>query len=406
MIELTLQQARYLQILSLGLGHPVIQPVTREALLDQIRRLGVLQIDTIHIVARSHYFVLWSRLGAYPQHWLDDLLADKQLFEYWAHAACFIPIEDYPLYRWRMDATQRQWTDPNAWLCRNAEFTRRILEHIHENGAVRSSDFVPESGIRGTWWSWKAEKSALEQLFDLGDVMIARREKFQRVYDLADRLHPGIKEWPAFTVEEARKVFAERTVKSLGVAFPQWIADYFRIRKPGLDRLMRELVEREMIMPVKVEGFESSGYIHTASLQLLEEISSGRIAATTTHILSPFDPLVWDRARLNGLFGMDFRVECYTVAEKRKYGYWLLPILHRDEIIGRMDVKANRQRKVFEVKGLFLEDGISVTDDLLDELGKTLTACAAWHQTPQVEISNCPNVRLKSGLESQIAKLI
>lgn len=406
MIELTLPQARAVQILSLGLGQPVTQPATKEDLLEQIRRLGVLQIDTIHIMARSHYFVMWCRLGAYPQQWLDDLLADKLLFEYWAHAACFIPMEDYPLYRWRMDATQRQWTDPDTWLCRNAEFTRRILDHIRENGSVKSVDFVPEDGISGTWWSWKAEKSALEQLFDLGEVMIARREKFQRVYDLTDRLHPGIKERPAFNAEEVRKVFAERTVKSLGVAFPQWIADYYRIRKSAMDHLLGEMVDREVIVPVKVAGFEISGYIHAASLPILEEIASGRIAPTTTHILSPFDPLVWDRARLNGLFGMDFRVECYTVAEKRKYGYWLLPILHRDEMIGRMDVKANRQRKVFEVKGLFLEEGITATDDMLDGLSKTLTDCAAWHQTPQVEISHCPNAHLKSGLELRIAKLI
>ncbi len=190
MLEITLQQARNIQILSLGLGKRDTRIATKDDILAEIIQMGVLQIDTIHVVARSPYLVLWSRVGNYPQHWLEELLEEKRIFEYWAHAASFLPIEDYPLFRWEMDSRSNRWADPDTWLGQNSTFSKDLLEYVRNNGPVKSADFKRSDGIKGSWWDWKAEKIALEQLFLLGELMISKRERFQRVYDMAERVHP------------------------------------------------------------------------------------------------------------------------------------------------------------------------------------------------------------------------
>ena len=272
MLEVTLQQARTIQILSLGLGKMESNNPTKDDLLAEITRMGVLQIDTIHVVARSPYLVLWSRLGNYPQHWLDELLEEKRIFEYWAHAASFLPIEDYPLFRWEMDSRSNRWNDPETWLGKNAIFSRDLLEYVRNNGPVKSADFKRGDGIKGTWWDWKAEKIALEQLFLLGEIMIAKRERFQRVYDITERVHPNGNENHGYTHSEAYQILTARTIKALGIALPKWIPDYYRLPRTGLDKALKMLVERGDVFPIRIAGIESPGYIHSDNLQLLESV--------------------------------------------------------------------------------------------------------------------------------------
>lgn len=402
MIEITKEQARSLQITSLGLGNRSTRVVSKDDLLTEILRMGVLQIDTIHVVARSPYLVLWSRLGNYPQHWLDDLLAEKRIFEFWAHAACFLPIEDYPLFRWEMEARRSRWDDPETWLGQNAEFVRALMEHVRRNGPVKSADFKRPTGVKGTWWDWKIEKIALEQLFLLGEIMIAKRDKFQRIYDLAERVHPDLHLDGNIQKNEAYRILTSKTVKALGVALQEWIADYYRLPKTGLVKILKELLDRGEIQSIKIEGFESSGYIHSDTAKLIETNGIPLIDPLATKILSPFDPLVWDRSRLKSLFGVDYRLECYLPKPKRRFGYWLLPILHKNKIIGRMDAKANRQRKVFEIKSLYIEDNVQISEDLISGLTQNLLECAQWHKTPAIEIGYCSNPSLRAALDASI----
>lgn len=402
MIEITLEQARTLQINALGLGQPKQKNAEPEDLLNIINGLGLIQIDTIHIVARSHYFVLWSRLGEYPQSWLDDLLSQGQLFEYWAHAACLIPIQDFPLFRAKMLIERDRITDTQSWFYRNSDFIQQILSHIRQNGPVKSSEFKHCATRGGTWWDWKAEKSALEQLYDIGELMIARREKFQRVYDLTERIYPQVLELEPFSPEIVKKQLVERTIKILGIALPEWVPDYYRIKKTGILELLNEMLTEGVLLQVKVGNWEKPTYIHRDQLPTLDQIADNKISADTTHILSPFDPLVWDRNRLKTLFGMEYQIECYLPASKRKFGYWILPILHKDTMIGRMDVKANRQNRIFEVKSIFLDTGITITEELITDLAETLITCASWHHTPSVNIDYVNDEKLKLGLLQKI----
>src|SRR5947199_7605302 len=175
-----------------GLLQPSERAATKRKALDVIRRMQVLQIDTIHVVARSPYLVLWSRLGSYEPRWLDELLAEGKLFRYWLNEACFLPIEDYPLYRRRMIAPGSWgWKYSHEWVTKHANEVKGVLDAIRERGPVRSSDFTRTDGKRGGWWEWKPEKRALEMLFTAGELMIARRHNFQRLYDLRERVLPS-----------------------------------------------------------------------------------------------------------------------------------------------------------------------------------------------------------------------
>ncbi|HSY28367.1 MAG TPA: crosslink repair DNA glycosylase YcaQ family protein, partial [Burkholderiaceae bacterium] len=188
---LSLSAARALHLAAQGLLSPRRQKATKPDVLNAIRSIGALQIDTIHVVARSPYLVLWSRLGDYPMHWLEELLAEGALFEYWAHEACFLPTEDYGLYRHRMlDPSSMGWKYSEKWMAENRTAVDAVLDHVRQNGPVRSADFARKEGKGGGWWEWKPEKRSLEVLFTAGHLMIARRQSFQRIYDLAERVLP------------------------------------------------------------------------------------------------------------------------------------------------------------------------------------------------------------------------
>jgi len=377
-------------------------PATKEDVRLAVRRMQALQIDTIHVVARSPYLVLWSRLGDYDTRWLDELLAEGELFESWAHAACLLPIEDYALYRALMLAGAR-WGGRAGWLKSNAELASAILQRIRTNGPVRSSDFERTDGQKGSWWNWKAEKMALECLFDAGDLMVARRDNFQRVYDLRERVLAGWDDAHAPAIGHVHRQFVLNSVQALGVSKPEWIADYMRLSKADARAALCAVTDAGALKTVAVEGWETPGFYHPANEDLVVAASEGRLPQSRTTLLSPFDPVVWDRARALDLFGFDYRIECYTPAEKRRYGYFTLPILYDNALIGRLDPKAHRKEGIFEVKALHLEPGVAVDDELIAELRTALRECAAWHGTPRVVVRGA-NVRgLAKGLATRRA---
>ena len=366
----------------------VPERTTKDDVRAIIQRMGVLQIDSISVVARSPYLVLWSRLGAYDPIWLDELLAEGKLFEYWSHAACFLPIEDYGLYRSRMLEGRQKTID---WVRAHPEEIGRVMGHIRAHGRTRSVEFERTDGKAGGWWEWKPEKRALEHLFAAGELMIQRRDpNFHRVYDLRERVLeqalPGWEDGLAPTPEEVSRTLALKAVRALGVAAARWVPDYYRTPKKGNSVLLEGLADEGSLLRAGIEGLDGPAYVHAENAALAETVISGGREPSRTTLLSPFDPVVWDRARASELFGFDYKIEVYTPAAKRRYGYYSLPILHRGVLAGRLDAKAHRKEGIFEVKALHLEPDSPVDDELVAGLAGALRDCAGWHGTPEVRV--------------------
>lgn len=401
-LTLSLAAARALHLAAQGMLQPRRRKATKDDVMAAIRAMGVLQIDTISVVARSPYLVLWSRLGDYDPAWLDQHLAEGRLFEYWAHEACFVPIEDYGLYRHRMlDPSAMGWKYSESWMTEKAGEVAAVLDHIRANGATRSSDFERTDGESGGWWGWKSEKRSLEVLFTAGHLMIARRHNFQRVYDLAERVHPSWHDSQLAPLAETRRDMALRAVKALGVAKAAWIPDYHRTRRPHPDA--DALVEEGALLRARVEGWDAPVYIHPDHAELARSAADGALAPSLTAILSPFDPIVWDRRRALELFGFDYRLECYTPAEKRRYGYFTLPILRRGALVGRVDAKAHRRDGRFELKSLELEPGVRVSERFTRDIAAALVRCARWHGCAGVVVSQTIPAAFGAQLEAALA---
>jgi uncharacterized protein len=386
---LSITAARNLHLAAQGLLTPPPKNPTKQQVLDSIRQMAVLQIDTINVVARSPYLVLWSRLGNYQNVWLEELLEEGRLFEYWAHEASFLPIEDYHLYRHQMNSPQGMgWKFNHSWLAENKKEINLIKKHIRNNGAARSADFARRDGKSGGWWEWKPEKRSLEVLFTMGELMVARRHNFQRVYDLRERVRPG---WDdklhLIAPLECQRQQVLLAVKALGCAKANWITDYFRMAKLDASNLPDALVKQGLLIAAQVEGWDAPVYVHPAHAALLQLAHDAKLKASATRLLSPFDPVVWDRKRAIELFDFDYKLECYTPAEKRRYGYFTLPILRRGALIGRLDAKAHRKEGRFEIKSLHLEEGIKISKAMVDDVVACINQFAQWHGTSELDFS-------------------
>lgn len=403
---LSAQQARNLHLAVQGLLKPPRARATRRRALAEIERMRLLQIDTIHVVARSPYLVLHARLGAYEPRWLDELLERGRIFECWAHEACFAPLADLALHVAQRDARANHWAHKHAARAQREQRAGmdRLLAHIRAHGAVRAADFERKHAGGPGWWSWKDEKRWLEALFARGELMIARRENFQRVYDLSERVlaRAGIEGAPAAV--DAPRACVLGAVRALGVTQARWIADYFRTGSRYKDADLDEFVARGELIRVAVRGWDVPGYVHPDHRALLRRAQRGALRATHSALLSPFDPVVWDRARASALFGFDYTLECYTPEPKRRFGYFVLPILHRGRLVGRLDAKAHRADGVFEIKALFLEADVGITATLLTEVAAAIDACARWHGTPRVRLRRSDPAAFGKQLRAALAR--
>jgi uncharacterized protein YcaQ len=398
-MEMSLDTARTLAVVKQGL-HRRPATVDRRTLLDTIRQIGLLQLDTIHVVARSHYLVMLSRVGLYDRADLDALLyPDRRLFEQWAHAACLIPAEHYEHFAPAILARRDHPLQP--WLLRSlGEDAQQILDavlaDVGERGPLASKDFKDPRDRRGTWWDWKPAKTALEILFEGGYLMVDRRENFQRYYDLAERVLPASARLLAAaqagggaadnTLDDWRRWATLRSVACLGVATAAQVSDYYRQRKLAARAMVETLAAEGAIVPVEVEGWQDTAYLDPADLPLVDEIKAGGHQPTLTTFLSPFDNLIWDRQRVADLFGFDYRAEMYQPVAKRQYGYYVLPILHRGQLVGRLDPKADRQAGTLIVRALYLEPGQSITGGLLAGVAGALGEFMAFHRIERLVI--------------------
>jgi uncharacterized protein YcaQ len=407
-LRMSTRQARLLHLHAQGLLASPRRRARKADVVDAIERMRLLQIDTIHVVARSPYLVLFSRLGAYRSEWLDAALADGAIVECWAHEASFAPARDIALHRRHALEREGHWAMKHAHRMRREQRPAMdaLLAHIRANGPVRTSDFERSAtGPKSGWWGWKDEKRWLEALFALGELMITRRENFQRVYDLGERVLAKSPRVADVDAETMRREFALGAVRALGLTRARWINDYFRSGGRIKDAALDAFVDDGTLSRVDVDGWDAPGYVHRDHHDALVLASKGRLRATHTTLLSPFDPVVWDRERARGLFDFDYRIECYVPEPKRIWGYYVLPILHRGALIGRCDAKAHRADGVFEVKALYLEEGVAPDESLANDIAAAIAGCAAWHATPNVVIGKCAPRAFKKPLQSALRML-
>lgn len=399
MQKFPLAQIRNAMLNAQHLLHPPKVMATKELILNTIKNMGHLQIDTINVVARSQYVVLWARLGHYKTNWLDELLEEKRIFEYWSHAMCFLPIENYPLYRRLALEKKGHWgSRTEKWFDDHITTAKHVLNHIKTHGQTKTSDFKKsrtQTPGKSGWWNWHTEKIALEVLFDKGELMIAKRQNFHRVYDLRERILPDWQDTQAPNYNQVLKLLTIKALESLGIATSDWIADYFYLSKREIPSVLNNLLNDGIIQ--KIISTDNQVFYAMKNLVNFETL-----APTHTTLLSPFDPLINNRKRASLIFNFDYQIECYTPAEKRRYGYFTLPILHRGQLIGRLDPKAHRLKKIFEIKTIYLEPHVKITDQMLIDVARTIKEFANWHQTPEIIIQKSNPAHLKNLLEKNL----
>ncbi len=334
--------------------------VGRDSAADVISRLGFLQIDTISVVARAHHHTLWNRIADYDTHLLDSAIADRTIFEYWAHAAAYLPMRDYRFAQVRMNDMR---DGKSRWVrSTDTRLMRSVLKRIQTEGPLRSRDFEAKSRASKGWWDWKPTKHALEQLFMQGDLMISGREGFQKLYDLRERVLPAGVDTRFPTTLEYAQYLIDTQLRSYGAS----TEPSFTYLLPGRDlraavgEVLAERLRNGSLERLEIDGV--SWFIDNNRLAThLAGPKSNPISPATSEracLLSPFDNLIIQRDRLRALFGFDYVLECYVPEPKRKFGYFSLPVLMGNRFIGRADCKAHRKTRVFEIKQLFWEPDV------------------------------------------------
>lgn len=402
-VKVTREDVKRLAVYKQGL-HQRPKTNNQAELKRIIERIGLLQLDSISVVARSHYLVMLARAGLYRRADLDDLLTKGFVFESWAHAACQIPTAHYPYFYARLQQKQLKET---RWhidkLGGEAQaIIEQVLAAIRDQGPMASKDFASERRGIGGWWNWKPAKVALEYLFDRGELMVSHRLKFQRYYDLPQRVLADKNLTLDKTLADYHHWTIEQGLRHLGIATIEQIADYYRQPKRAAAAIIAKMSSQGRILPVEVTGWEAPACIHRDDMPLLDEIQAGQHAPRMTLFLSPFDNLFWHRGRDEMLWDFHYRIEVYTPKAKRVYGYYVLPILHGGELVGRVDPKVERKNKRLIFHALHLEDSAQVTPELTQGLITAIQEFMAFHQCETFELRQCQDRRLKRTLQKQL----
>jgi uncharacterized protein len=399
--DLTLTEVRRICLSAQGLSNGSGNLKGKAGALAVIERLGYVQIDTIAVIERAHHHVIWTRHPGYRPEMLDALLSvDRSIFEAWTHAASYAPTSDYRYFLHRMRAV-RESDRARSWMKENRKLVRGILERIRNEGPLASVDFKDTRKKRGSWWDWKPAKRALEVLLSTGDLMVAERRNFQRLYDLTDRVLPPDTDTREPDAEAFGRHLVRRTIAAHGIVSDR---DLQWIRKPHralIRSTMDDLAASGELVPVKVSGCEAE--THYASPEALE-LPSGRRRRREVHLLSPFDNAVINRYRLARLFDFDYTIECYVPEPKRKYGYFCLPILWGDRFIGRLDAKADRATGVLIVRKLIFEKGFGDHEAVLPTLARKLHAFAGFCACEQTVVESTSPVKVRSAVRRAVAE--
>lgn len=387
-LSLSLREARRLALVAQGFTGRRPRTVKLAHVTGLIERLGVLQIDSVNALVRSHYLPLFSRLGPYEQGLLEQAAWSqgrrRSLFEYWGHEASLLPLSLYPLLRWRM----RRARDGEGIYKQLAHFAReqqpliaQVLQTVRERGALGAGSLNQGEARSSAWWGWSAEKHALEWLFAAGEVTVAGRRGFERLYDLPERVLPAVLlEQPELDAAQAQRQLLLRAAQALGVATEKDLRDYYRLDARDSQLRLVELLENGQLQTVRVQGWPQQAYC-------LGEPKIPR-KVWTSALLSPFDSLIWERARTERLFDFRYRLEIYTPPHKRVYGYYVLPFLHRERLAARLDLRAERAQRRLAVHAVH-EEVPGLDEEGLAALAQQLQSLASWLGLEHVQL-NCP----------------
>ncbi|REG81296.1 winged helix-turn-helix domain-containing protein [Marinomonas pollencensis] len=386
---LSISQARKLALISQKLPRAKYAGIS--GTLGVIQHLGYIQIDSISVVSRAHHHTLWNRVVNYQSDFIDTLLEQQQIFEYWSHAAAYLPIEDfrYSLAKKAHIKAQKHWFE------RDQRVEKEVLTRIRSEGPLQAKDFQKPKNHTPGWWRWKPAKQALEQLFMAGELMCPKRIGFQKVYDLTERVLPQHLDLTMPSQAEIAQHLITQGVRSHGLVQAQDLSYLRTGLQASIKEQIQAMLEEKQLQKVRVNNQD---YLTTDSLlaQLSTPISRQQIK-----LLSPFDNLVIQRKRLKRLFDFDYRIECYLPADKRQYGYYALPIIWQGELVARMDAKAERKTGLFIIKNIVLESKHQTNvEAFCHALIAELEAYANFNRCPKITLLNAQPATLKVTLSS------
>jgi uncharacterized protein len=354
----------------------------KELTVNIIEKLGYIQIDTLHVVQRAHHHTLWTRNKKYSPDILNELLSnERRVFEYWGHAASYLPMKDYRYYLPKMATfknPEKKWTKDR--LERYGHLLDPVLKRIRDEGALGTKDFEATGDKRkGIWWDWKPAKAALEILYWQGKLMVSRRDKFQKIYDLPERVLPDWVDKTMPSQEEAGRFFVKRALVSYGIASKKDIINHIQvIPRNVIEKSLQSMVDEQTVSIVTVDTIPKLEFYVLPDV--LENSGSRHNNSRDVHILSPFDNMVILRDRIRKLFGFNYTIECYVPSAKRHYGYFVLPILYGKRFVGRMDSKADSKTKIFNINNLYFENSFRKSESFLNKFAKKIAAFALFNR--------------------------
>jgi len=380
------QLARRIALAAQGFGRPLPAAAagTRQ-LTGLVDRLGLLQIDSVNVFERSHYLPAFSRLGQYDRTQLDRLSGERgRLVEYWAHQAALIPRHLWPAFAFRREEYRRKGSDWGGWVRENRDLAAWLVRELADKGPMRASEIEHDANERrGPWWGWSDVKRTLEWMFRTGEVVCVERRRFERVYALPEQVLTEPERTADLPEADACRELVGRAAAALGIATAADLADYWRMKSAQVRPAIEALVDEGVLLPVTVPGWQTSGRATPAWVHR-EARRPRRIE--TTALLSPFDPVVWFRPRTERLFGFHYRIEIYTPEPKRVFGYYSLPVLVDDRLVGRVDLKSDRKSGVLRVQSAWVEAGVA-PGEVAERLTPTLHHAAAWQRLDEVVVS-------------------
>jgi len=363
--------------------------------LKAIKHLGYLQLDTLAVVARAHHHTLYARTDAYKKTHLDQLLKERSIFEYWAHAASYLPIEDY---RFTFPRKEEFLSGRSHWFQKDKKVMKYVLDRIKTEGALQAKDFESEKQ-HGSWFDWKPAKIALGNLFMEGSLMISERKGFHKVYDLTEHVLPRKIDITKPTLTEYAEFLIKSALRAHGFASAKEMAYLRKGMLPHVHQAIKQLVQQNLLIEIQVEGLKEKQYAFPETLDLKFKTKVSQVS-----LLSPFDNAVIMRNRLKQVFDFDYGVECYLPEHKRKFGYFCLPILYNNTFVGRLDPKADRREKEFIIKSLYIENLPADMDDFLVCLSVALKQFAAFHNCTKITVEKAFPAKIKAALKSALLK--
>ena len=393
--SLSISQARKLVLLSQRVPPKKQAGSSLDATLSTIKHLGYIQIDTISVIQRAHHHTLWNRNPQYKPSHLHELMVNKKIFEYWSHAAAYLPMRDYRFSLPRKQAIARG--KENHWYTRDENLMKSVLKRIADEGPLMAKDFDNKGGKLGEWQT-KPVKQALENLYMQGELMIPYRKNFHKVYDLTQGVLPDHMDTSVPKTEEYARFLVTRYLQANGLGKAGEISYLLKNTRASVSSILQEMLLNGKLFQTNVNG--NSYYVLPASLDLL----NNPLPRNKLKILSPFDNLLIQRKRTLELFGFDYLLECYVPASKRKFGYFVLPVLWDGKLVARMDCKADRKKSQMHIHHLALEPGFEKTDAFALALAKELLSFLQFNECNRLTIHRTSPFNFKPEMERLIMK--